>query len=232
MRARTSLLFLVATVAALAAQAAYASPQFAATFRMAYLSSKPDTATGLKTVMTWSDSGEPGGVPKAIQRINLRFYSGTRFDTSALRTCGASDADVMATGASACPSKSELGSGSTIGVFTGGAQFKTHVVLFNARRQIIVLVTLNGVPTTVFRDEVRKGRIIVKPKLPAGVSLERLALRINPHSSGAGAAQRTYMRTPPSCPASHRWGIVGRFTYADGSRQTLSSGSACRPAVP
>jgi hypothetical protein len=177
--------------------------------------------------MTWDDPGALGGAPKAIQRIDLRFHPGTRFDTTALPTCDASDLAVKLLGASACPPDTKLGSGSTIGVFFFGLQFTTQVTLFNAANQIIVLVTVDGLPVTEFRDDVLGDEIIVNPALPPGVSLKRLAIQIDPHAIAGSATQKQYMRTPPTCPAGGRWTTGATFDYADGSSQSLTSGSAC-----
>jgi hypothetical protein len=215
-------------MAGAAPYAASASPRFKATFDLGYVSRAPGVSTGLTTVMTWSDPGAPGGVPKVIKKIRLRFQPGTRFDTSALPRCAASDEAIKSRGAAACPAKSRVGSGSTVGVFASGLQFTTKVTLLNANRQIIVLVTLNGAPVTEFRDQVQRDTITVKPVLPAGVALKRLALRIDPHSTGRGAAQKAYMRTPPTCAASGHWTTAGTFSYADGSGRTFLSRTACR----
>jgi len=227
---KTAVLVLVPCMVGSGAYAADASPRFKATFHLTYLSHQPGVSTGLTTLMTWSDPGAPAGVPKVIKKIRLRFQPGTRFDTSALPICRASDQVIKSRGASACPSRSTLGSGSTVGVFASGAQFTTKVTLFNARGQIIVLVTLNGAPVTEFRDQVQRDTIIVKPVLPAGVALKQLALRVDPHSTGRGAAQKAYMRTPPTCPTTGRWTTVGTFTYADRSSRTLTSATPCRAA--
>jgi hypothetical protein len=223
------LVVLTAIVGVGMSSAALASAQFKSTFALSYLSAHPAASTGLTTLMTWSDPGAPGGAPKVIKQITLRFQQGTVFDTSALPVCHASDQAIKTTGASACPAGSKLGSGTTIGATAGGARLNTVVTLFNAKRQIIVLVALNGALITEFRDQVQRSAIVIRPALPAGVSLERLALRIDRHTSGRGGARKIYMRTPSSCPKSRRWKIVGTFSYADNSTQTLKSTTPCRP---
>jgi hypothetical protein len=217
-------LFVATIVPALGATAAQASPQFESQFQMGYLSAEPGASTGLSTVMTWSDPGAPGGAPKAIKKIDLRFEPGTRFDTNALPQCHASDIEVLLLGASACPPASVLGGGSTIGIFSIGLQFDTVVTLFNAPDQIIVFVTVGGLPATEFRDDVKSDEIVVNPALPPTVSLKRLALQVNPHTSATGTA---YMRAPPTCPPSGRWTIAATFTYDDASSDAHTSGSAC-----
>jgi hypothetical protein len=225
---KTAVLLLAACVLGVAAYAASASPRFMASLELTYLTTKPGVSSGFTTLMTWTDPGAPAGVPKVIKRINFRFPRGTIFDTSALPRCAASDQTIKIRGASACPPKSKLGSGSTIGVFPSGARIATTVALFNARNQIIVVVTLNRALVTEFRDEVKRDTIIVKPVLPAGVSLKRLALRFDAHSTGRGAARKVYMRTPQSCPVTRHWTISGTFTYADRSSQKLTTTTRCR----
>jgi hypothetical protein len=213
-----------AVLAAAIAIVALASPQFSSTFDLAYTSRVPGAASGQVPLMTWSDPGAPNGVPKIIKTIQLTFHKGTKFDTKALARCHAQDDKILATGGAVCPKKSRLGGGHTVGSFANGTDFTTDVTLFNARGEIIVVVTLNGTPVTEFRDDVGERRITIKPKLPSGVSLKRLNLHIGRHTTG----RRTYMRNPPSCPASGRWTTIAKFTYVDGSRETKRDSSPCK----
>jgi hypothetical protein len=211
-----------------AAGVALASPQFSATFDLTYLSRTPGAPSGQVPLMTWTDPGAPAEVPKTIKRIELTFHKGTSFDTSALARCHASDVVIKSKGPSACPAASRLGTGHTTGAFSDGSEFVTDVVLFNARGEIIVLVSLNGTLVTEFRDRVKGRTIEIEPVLPSGVSLKRLKLRIGPHSKGHGAKRKTYMRNPPSCPASRKWTTVAKFKYVDGSSQTIRGSSPCK----
>jgi hypothetical protein len=229
---RIALASLAAGIVPAAAGLALASSQFSATFRMTYLGREPGAPAGQVPLMTWSDPGAPNEVPKAIKRIDLKYHPGTRFDTSALPRCRASDAEIKSKGVSACPKASKLGLGHTKAVFPSGSGFTTDVTLFNARGQIIVLVTLQGNFLTEFRDRVKGRTITVEPELPPGVSLTRLKLRFDRHSKGRGAKQRTYMRAPPSCPASRKWITVARFTYVDGSTEAFRSSTPCRRSPP
>lgn len=225
---RIAFALLAAGIVLPAAGVALASSRFSATFHMTYLGREPGAPTGQVPLMTWTDPGAPNEVPKTIERIDLRFHPGTRFDTSALARCRASDDEVMSKGLSACPAGSKLGSGHTKAVFASGSGFTTDVTLFNARGEIVVLVALQGNPITAFHDRVKGRTITIKPVLPPGVSLTRLKLRIGRHSKGSGAARKTYMRAPPSCPASRKWTTVAKFTYVDGSSQTRRGSTPCR----
>jgi hypothetical protein len=225
---RIALALAAASLALTAVGLAHATSRFSATFDLSYLTREPAAPAGQALLATWSDPGAAARVPKTIKRIDLTFHRGTRFDTSALARCRASDAEVRSKGVSACPVGSRLGSGHTNAVTATGDRFTTDVTLFNARGQIIVLVALNGTPVTEFRDIVEGRTIKIEPVLPPGVSLEQLKIRIGRHSKGHGAGQKTYMRAPPTCPASRRWTTAARFTYVDGSSQTLHSASPCR----
>jgi hypothetical protein len=206
---------LAAVIVLTTASLAFASPEFSATFHLTYLSRTPGAQSGQVPLMTWTDRGAPAEVPKIIKRIVLTFHKGTRFDTSALPRCRTAKA-------SDCPKATTLGTGHTTGVFASGAEFVTDVTLFNGRGEIIVLVTLNGTPVTEFRDRVKGRKITIEPVLPSGVALKRLKLHIGRHS--------TYMTNPPSCPRSRKWTTTARFTYADGTAETLRSTSPCKPS--
>jgi hypothetical protein len=228
---RTAYILLACGIALALASAALASPKFSASFHMAYLTERPGAPTGQAPLMTWSDPGAPKDVPKPIKRIDMTFHPGTRFDTSALTRCQASDDEIKLKGGSACPASSRLGSGHTKAVFPSGSGFTTDVTLYNARGEIIVVVTLQGNVITEFRDVVKRRTISIRPVLPGGVSLTRLSLRIGRHSKGHGTKQRTYMRAPASCPKSRRWTTRAKFIYLDGSTESFSSRTPCRPAA-
>jgi hypothetical protein len=206
---------------------ALGSPQFAATFQMTYLSKTPRSSSGLRTLITWADPGAPDQKPKAIKNFRFRFHLGTRFDTSALPACRADDGAVLRLGPRACPSASKLGSGSTEAIAGAGIPVKTVVTLFNARKQIIVLVQTAGRTLTEFRDDVRGRTLTVNAVIPAGIALTKLDISIPAHARRRGKRKRAYMRTPSSCPASGAWTTEARLNYVDGSTQTLTSSTPC-----
>jgi hypothetical protein len=197
---------------------------------MTYLSKKPHSSSGLRTVITWADPGEPNQKPKAVKNFRFKFQSGTRLDTSALRACRADDAAVRRLGARACSSASKLGSGGTEAIAGAGIPVKTVVTLFNARKQIIVLVQVNGRTLTEFRDDARGRTLTVNAVIPAGISLTKLDISIPAHARKRGKRRHVYFRTPPSCPAGGAWTTEARLNYVDGSTQTLSSSTPCTPS--
>ncbi len=224
---RLGLLFLFTGLAA--AAAAYASPQFSSTFELAYLPTQPAASGGIHTFMTWSDPGEPNGKPKRITRIQFRFHPGTRIDTRALRQCRASDVDVRIQGARACPRGSRLGFATSRVITASTPADRTNVTFFNAPRQIIVLVRVEGRTLAVYRDDI-KGRVVtVNLDLPNGLSLLELDATIKRHAKGHGKQRRVYFRTPPVCPPTGEWTTTVVFTYIDGSSEQRADGSPCRP---
>ena len=211
------------------AGAADGSTQFASTFQLTYLPTKPAASGGIQTLMTWSDPGEPGGKPKRLTRIQFHFNPGTRIDTRALTQCKASDTDVRIQGVRACPKTSRLGF-ATSKVTTGVTHpDQTQITFFNAPKQIIVLVRVEGRTLAVYRDDI-KGRVVtVNLGLPSGLSLLELRATIKAHAKGRGKKRRVYFRTPSACPPNGEWTTTVVFTYIDGSSQELVDGSPCEP---
>ena len=212
---------LAAVIVLTTASLAFASPQFAATFHLTYLSRTPGAPSGQVPLMTWTDPGAPAEVPKTIKRIELTFHPGTRFDTSALPRCHASDDQVKSKGASACPKASRLGTGHTT---ASSAPAPSSSPMWSCSTRAVrssSLVTLNGTPVTEFRDRVKGRKIAIEPVLPTGVSLKRLKLRIGRHSKD--------LHDEPTRPAraNRKWITTASFTYLDGSAQTLRSSSPC-----
>jgi hypothetical protein len=222
------ILLSVAAVLA-AAAAAVASPQFSSTFAMTYLPAQAGSSGGIDTLMTWSDPGEPGAKPKRVTRIRFGFNPGTKIDTRALRRCLASDTEVHIRGKRACPRASRLGSATSIVKTSTTPADHTRVTFFNAPRQIIVLVQVEGRTLAVYRDDVVGRTVTVNLDLPAGLSLLRLHAKIRPHTSGHGKRRRVYFRTPPLCPESGAWTTTVEFTYLDGSTDSLADDTPCRP---
>jgi hypothetical protein len=213
------------------AAAALASPQFGSTFEFTYSSQSPGSPSGIDGFSTWSDPGEPAGKPKEIIRIKIVFHPGTRLDTSALPVCRASDEKVQRLGVRACPTSTKLGMVNTEGVISVGQRFNTLATLFNAKREIIVVVTLNdrnGRVLTNFRDDVRRRSIAINLKILPGISLTSFRAHVPRHFKKRGRVKKAYMRTPPKCPASGSWTTQAIFTYRDGSTQTLAAPTPCK----
>ena len=81
-------------------------------------------------------------MPKGVTKIKFAGHPGTRFDTSALPHCRASDEDIANLAVRACPARAKIGTVKGKGLIVTGSRFDTVATLFNARREIIVVVRL------------------------------------------------------------------------------------------
>ena len=207
---RAWVIMLAGAVALTTAAVAIASPQFASTFAGTYTAQTPKTSSGLDALATWADPGEPGAKPKEVDRIRVAFAPGTKLDTRATR----------------------LGEVRGQGVYAGStAPFNTFATLFNAKRQIIVVVTLDnakGRLLTTFRDNVERSTITINLKIGKGISLVRFQAHVPPHARKQGRKRRVYFTTPPSCPAGGAWTTTVTFSYRDGSSDQHTAASPCR----
>ena len=211
-----------------AAGVALASPQFASTLTFTYSSAIPNTPSGFDSLATFSDPGEPGGKPKELVRIKVGFHPGTRIDTAALPRCRASDTNVRILGLRACPASTRLGIVHAEGVISTGLRFNPVGHLFNARRAIIVVATVDGRYVTSFRDDLTRDKLTVNFRIPRGISFTSFKPHIPRHFRKRAGKRRAYMRTPPSCPASGTWTTNVTFIYRDGSTQDHAVATPCR----
>lgn len=226
--ARRVLWLLAVAVVCGTAGVALASPQFASTLAFTFSSKVPGSPSGFDSLATFSDPGEPAGKPKELVKIKVTFHPGTRVDTAALPRCRASDTDVQRLGLRACPASTRLGVVHAQGVISTGARFNPVGNLFNARRAIIVVVTVDGRYITSFRDDLTRDTLTVNFRLPPGVSLIRFKPHIPRHFRKRGGKRRAYMRTPKRCPATGAWTTTVVFSYRDGSTQEVSAPTPCR----
>ena len=130
----------------------------------------------------------------------------------------------------ACPRKTILGTVQGQGLYPGSAPFNSFATLFNARRQIIVVVTLDsqkGRLLTNFRDDVRRSSITVNLKIPGHVSLIRFHAVVPPHSRKVRRKRQTYFTTPRTCPPSGVWTNTVTFSYKDGTSDQHATTTPC-----
>ena len=209
---------------------ASASPQFSSTFGLTFSTGTPGAPAGLDLLASWSDPGGVNRVPKAATKLVFAGPPGTKFDTSALPRCRASDEDIANLSVRACPRASKIGTVKGQGLIVTGNPFNTIATLFNARRQIIVIVQLvdDRRLITYFRDDVRGNTVSVNLKIPGGVALTRFEAHLPRHFRRIKGKRRAYLRTPPTCPPTGAWTTTATFSYRDGSSQQLTAPSPCK----
>jgi len=224
------LVALLAAPVALTSAAAIASPRFSSTVALTFSSATPGSPSGLDVHAAWSDPGGVNAVPKAVTKMRFVGNPGTKFDTAALPRCRASDEDIANLSVRACPRASIIGTVKGEGVIVTGNPFNTVATLFNARRKIIVVVTLvdDGRLVTYFRDDVRGGSVDVNLKIPGGVALTKFDAHLPRHFRRYKGKRRAYLRTPPTCPPGNVWTTKAIFTYRDGSSQQFTATTPCK----
>jgi len=210
--------------------AAIASSQFSSTVALTFSSATPGSPSGLDVTATWTDPGGANGVPKAVTKMEFVGHPGTKFDTSALPQCRASDEDIANLSVRACPRSSKIGTVKGQGLIVTGNPFNTIATLFNARRKIIVIVRLvdDRRLITYFRDDVKGGSVAVNLKIPGGVALTKFEAHVPRHFRRYKGKRRAYLRTPATCPPSGVWTTKTIFTYRDGSTQQSAVTTPCK----
>lgn len=241
----TSRIAAAAAFATVAAAPAAAAPQ-RQTVHAELTTTRPGAPTGVRLSVDWRNPANPVGKPYAVSRMVSRLAPGHVIDTGALEQCRASNAELYARGAAACPAGSRLGGGSIVsdsgGAFGPIPRFnENRVDQFNtAGGMVVVAETKNapiipGITRVVSRPTIR-GNVITSnfPTLPGRpppdpyTALRTLRLASPPLVRGG----RAYWRTPPTCSSSGRWTGSMTFTYKDGVSQTVPTVAPCsRPAV-
>ena len=213
--------------------------EFAGTFT----SQAPGSSTGYRLTIDYRNPADPGGKPYSVATIVQRLHPGTVIDTSVAPRCEASDAELIARGASACPSATRVGGGeldADIGAPVGPVPrvIENRVVFFNARRELILFTESTNVPGRPIRTS---GRVAVGegtltsmvPPVSAApppdpfLAVERVDVVLDRLSNARGR----FITTPPTCPGSGVWTNRATFTYRDGVSQTEASRSPCRAAA-
>ena len=208
-----------------------------ADFDLEFTTRRTNASAGTRTRVFYRNPSDPNAKPPAVRSVVTTFPAGTRFDTSAAPVCNASDPQLVAEGAGACPAGSRIGSG-LLEFLTGFGPpidpLVFDVVIFNNAQGPILLATLRGgglrVPAR-FRLQGRTLRSEVPP-LPGGppdgqTALRRAELNISARSRGG----RNLVTTPRTCPRNRRLPFRTSFTYGDGLTQLVRSSSPCARAA-
>jgi hypothetical protein len=207
------------------------------TATLTFTQSAPGRSSGAKLLIDYVNPDDPSAKPPAVRRVATRLRIGSRVDTDVPAKCGASDAELMAEGASACPDASRVGTG-LITIDTGfpepGRFITADVVFLNNTDELIFLSTIRGSGAKVVtRSRLVDGHVLVAnaPMLPGtppdGGAIDTVKVRLKSVQREIGGVRHAYIATPPRCPASGEWINRMRFTYADSVTQVTTNPSAC-----
>jgi hypothetical protein len=171
-----------------------------------------------------------------VKTIVSELPPGSVIDTTAIEQCKASDAELMAQGAAACPPGSLVSAG-TVLTDSGSAglvpRFTTNRVQnFNNTGELIGIAESQDPPTRVVSRAKVSGRTVTftAPTLsgnppPDPYTAFRDLRLTGPALVRGGAA---YTRTPPVCPRSGDWTATFTFSYQDGASERTQTGTPCR----
>jgi len=200
---------------------------------------RPGVASGLSLAFDFRDPENPDGKPPAIALIEIELQEGARFDTGALPQCSASDAEIMAQGAAACPPESQTGAGTLLtdtGAIGGLPREVTNTLTqFNDDGEAITLAESQNPQTRVVsRATIEGNRVTIPiPPVPGGPPPDPFTafktFRLDGEAPRSGPALLT---SPPNCPAAGSWTNRLTFTYRDGVSESVESLSPCRQPRP
>jgi hypothetical protein len=225
------------------ASAAAAKPR--QTLDMRFTSTRPGAPTGAKINPTWLGD-HPGEKAHTITADSFTFAKGAKLDFSVPTKCTATDKRLTNAGPSVCPKSSRVGEGG-VALDTGRSVaglprvIRTHVALLSGGpHQIINVFRVTnvdlGFPIRVIDRGKVNGRTLsaenqLIPGFPppdkyTAVKFDRLNFKRI--VKGHGDNRRSFLTTPPRCPASGEWTNTASFDYVDHVTQQASSPSPCK----
>src|SRR4051794_14180016 len=223
-----------AVVLSAATAPAVAEPPRLAKYVDRFTTERPGASAGRHAETDLVNPTDPGGKPTSFSHVHVAFAPGTVVDTGAMPRCDASDAELTASGAAACPASTRVGKGVIdldSGVPGPGRDLVVDVVFLNARDQLVFVTTQrsNGARGILRGRYSHRNRLDVDvPPVPGtppdGAAETHELIDLAAHSSRG----RVYIRTPSSCPRSGRWTNAVTYTFRDGVTQTFKTHSPCR----
>jgi hypothetical protein len=223
----------VATVGGAVAESSQGDYQTAS---LRFVETTPGRASGYRVRIDYTNPDDPEAKPPSVRKVVEVFARGTRIDTGAPARCGASDAELMLVGRSACPRGSIVGNG-FIKLDTGipgpGRYLKEDVTFLNNTNELIYLTKdrANGARVVV-RAQVRGNRVISEAPLLPGAGTDGTAIDVVRGNFPKlvrmrDGHRRAYVTTPQQCPPRGSWVNRIRFAYHDGTTQTERTRNRC-----
>ena len=227
-------LIVAVALLALGAAPAHADSGRLADFSQAFTTKDPGSPTGLTVHVVFRKAGDPSGKPPALRSAVIRGPDGLRFDTSAVPECTASDEELRARGADACPQDSLL----TVGSFSSISGFGPPLdpflgddYVFDGRDQLIEVITFkdNKASPAFDRLTISGATLTAHPPMaPGGPPDGEMAVKSLDFAIPARTARgKSLITTPAACPAGGQWTTTATFGFGDGSSDTVSSRAPC-----
>ncbi len=197
---------------------------------------KPSSPTAERFKFDYVNPDDPEAKPPAVEKVITKLPPGGRFDASVPGSCTATDPELMAQGADACPKNSLIGGG-VVTVDTGvpgpGRIVTADVVFANNAEdpdgEFIYINTVRdgSLARTVIRADVRRSKTITSAGMlpgtpPDGGSIDTVDLRVDSVTRG----NKSYATTPPRCKRGG-WITRVRFFYPDDVSQVEKTRTPC-----
>jgi hypothetical protein len=214
---------------------AAAEPTARVEYSDAFTTRAPGTASGRVFHDEFFDARDAGAKPPAVQHVHLQLPPGARFDTGAVPACGATDAELMAEGAAACAPGSQLGTevfSFDTGVDGPNRLVTNDITFLNDPGELIILT----------QERQSGARVVVRGKIgPETLDFELAPLPGTPPDGGAdkredskfpvtvGPKGKSWLTTPPACPATGKWTFRVDYTFRNGEKVTRTSDAPCNP---
>jgi hypothetical protein len=202
---------------------------------------KEGRPTAARLLVDYQNPDDPEAKPPAVRKVVTVLPKRGRFDPSVPGSCTATDAELMAQGAAACPEESAIGGG-VVTVDTGfpgpGRIVTADVEFFNNAEdpdgEFIFLNTVrdSGARTVIRADLTRRRTITDAGMLPGtppdGGAIDTVDVSVAEVSRRIDGERQAYVTTPGRCPPDRTWTTRVRFTYADGVSQVVPTENHCR----
>jgi hypothetical protein len=197
-----------------------------------YTTTQPGAPSGLTFTGTYHAAGNAQGDPPYMREQVTYPPAGAVYDTSVPDRCTASDLQLETQGPSACPAGSIIGKGTSAGRVAGVFSGDLATYLVNDKEEQIV-VGQTPLLWTVARGHIRPDGSI-QFKFPtcfpseAGCPVDDVlqlgsTMNVPAYTKGSGS----YLTTPSTCPASGHWETPIRYSWADGTQDTVVTQQPC-----
>jgi hypothetical protein len=204
-------------------------------YRDTFTTRTPGAPAGRTFDASIFDAADPDAKPPPLSHVRYEMPVGARFDTGAVPRCTASDAQIVAEGASACEPASKVGTGVVLidsGLPEPDRILTEDFTVFNGNGDVIAMS----------QDRKNGARVVLHAKVSErAIDLDVPPLPGTPPDGGANRQEHfdytaatgpggAFLTTPPTCPADGAWVLTATWTFRNGEKVTRESRSPCDSA--
>ena len=195
----------------------------------------PGASTGITFKVEFGDPDAANGLPSGLKDFKITMPKGAKIDPAGATQCKASNADIMSKGAAACPASSRIGTGKATAT-DGNATVNVEGFVFNEKASgkpsWLFLFLINDAFAAAFDAPVKGNTLSAKGltgAVPGGLLVTKFSGTIAKHSKGKGKKKHNLITAPSVCPKSKKWTNKASWTFVDGTKDTSTSTSPCKP---